>query len=60
MEENKFDKLVALVEEMKADAAKFFDKGTDAAGARLRQGTLNVEKVAKELRQQIQTIRNNK
>ena len=53
----RFDELVVLVEGMKFDAVKSYDKGNSAAGVRLRKGMLAVQKKAKEVRDEVQALK---
>lgn len=51
---NEFEALVALVEEAKFDAVKFFDKGNKAAGTRLRKKLQEVKAQAQTVRLKVQ------
>jgi hypothetical protein len=46
----KFEELVALLEQTRADADKFFDKGNAAAGTRVRVAMQKVKQLAQDLR----------
>jgi hypothetical protein len=50
----KFEELVALLEQTRADADKFFDKGNAAAGTRVRVAMQKLKAVAQDLRVEIQ------
>lgn len=56
---NKYNELVALVEEVKADVEKFFIKGNKAAGTRVRKTMQDVKRVAQEIRVEISELKNN-
>jgi hypothetical protein len=48
-----FETLVASVEALKEDAEKFFVKGNNAAGTRLRKGLQEVKKQAGNIRKEV-------
>ena len=48
----------ALLDEAETDADKFVDSGVDAAGRRLRAAFLNISKICKTARTEIQEQRN--
>jgi hypothetical protein len=50
----KFEELVALLEQTRADAEKFFEKGNDSAGTRVRVAMQKLKAVAQDLRVEIQ------
>lgn len=50
----KFEELVALLEQTRADAEKFFSKGNDSAGTRVRVAMQKLKALAQELRVEIQ------
>lgn len=54
----KFDKLVELVDGAKDDAEKFYANGNKAAGTRLRGAMMEITKKAKEVRTEVQDIKN--
>lgn len=54
------EEMGGVLEEAKADAAKWDARGVDAAGMRLRKALLNLSKMAKEGRDDIQKVRNTK
>jgi hypothetical protein len=51
----KLNELNDLIVAIKADAEKFFEKGTKAAGVRARKGLQEVKRIAQELRKDIST-----
>ncbi len=54
----KFEKLQQMLDGMKADIEKFYNKNVNSAGARLRKELNNMRKLANEIRKDIQQIRN--
>jgi len=54
----KYHKLVSAVADLEADAAKFYNKGNNAAGTRVRVGMQAVKKLAQEIRLEIQEKKN--
>lgn len=55
----KLNELNDLIVAIKADAEKFFEKGTKAAGVRARKGLQEVKRIAQELRKEISTKNQN-
>jgi len=53
-----YNKIVALVETMKPDADKFFDKKNKSAGTRVRSQCQELKKLAQELRIEVQFAKN--
>jgi hypothetical protein len=49
-----YNKIVALIELMKEDVDKFFDKGNKSAGTRVRTACQDLKKLAQELRVDVQ------
>lgn len=54
----KYEKLVKTIEDLKADVDKFFVRGNNAAGGRVRKGLQEVKKLSQELRVDVQTYKN--
>ncbi len=52
-----YEKLVALVESMKENVDKFFDKGNKSAGTRVRTQCQEIKKLAQELRLEVQNAK---
>jgi hypothetical protein len=50
----KFEELVALLEQTRAEADKFFNKGNASAGTRVRVAMQKVKQLAQELRIEVQ------
>jgi len=57
--ERRFDELSGILEESKEDLMKFYEKGNKAAGTRARKAMMSLKKLAHEIRQEIQDIKNN-
>lgn len=49
----KFNQLKSLVDSMTEDYAKFFEKGNNAAGTRLRKSLQDIKKLAQEIRVEV-------
>jgi len=54
----KFNKLKELVMEIEGDADKFYNKGNNAAGTRVRKGLQDLKNLSQELRLEIQNKKN--
>ncbi len=54
----RFDELKSLVESLEGDFQKFYDKGNQAAGTRVRKGMQELKNVAQNIRVQVQDIKN--
>lgn len=50
----KFEQLVALLEQTRAEVEKFYAKGNASAGTRVRVSMQEVKKIAQEIRLEIQ------
>ncbi|MCG8388540.1 MAG: histone H1 [Cytophagales bacterium] len=55
---NRHDELKNLVQSLEADFEKFYDKGNNAAGTRVRKGMQDLKNIAQEIRVQVQDIKN--
>ncbi len=55
---NRHDELKNLVQALEADFEKFYDKGNNAAGTRVRKGMQDLKNIAQEIRVQVQDIKN--
>jgi hypothetical protein len=53
----KFKKLQEILDGMKTDMEKFYEKTQNAAGTRLRKDLNNLRKLAAEIRKDIQELR---
>jgi len=56
----KYNELLNLVEQVKNDAEKFFNKGNKAAGTRLRKSMQEIKRLAQEVRLQVSEIKKDK
>ena len=55
---NKLEELIALLEEARADYDKFYEKGNNAAGTRVRKVIQEVKNADQDLRIDIQNTKN--
>jgi len=49
-----FEKMQALLESLKPDITKVFEKGNSSAGTRVRQAMQDLKKMAQDLRVEVQ------
>lgn len=49
-----FEKMQALLESIKTDVTKVFEKGNSSAGTRVRQAMQDLKKMAQDFRKEIQ------
>lgn len=54
----RFDQLKDLVMSLEGDFNKFYDKGNQAAGTRVRKGMQDVKNLAQEIRIEVQNMKN--
>jgi hypothetical protein len=54
----RFDELRDLVMSLEADFQKFYDKGNQAAGTRVRKGMQELKNLAQAIRVEVQDIKN--
>ena len=54
-----YNKIMELVESMRPEADKFFGKGNNAAGTRLRAQCQTLKELAQTLRIEVQEAKNN-
>ncbi len=57
---NKFGALKDLVMSLESDFSKFYDKGNNAAGTRVRKGMQELKNLAQDIRKEVQDIKNSK
>ena len=57
---DKYNELLVIVETLKNDFEKFYDKGNSAAGTRVRQGMQVITNHAKSVRKDVSDIKNQK
>ena len=55
---NKLDQLITLLEEVKVDFHKFYEKGNNAAGTRVRKAMQEVKAAAQEIGVDVQNTKN--
>ena len=54
----RFEELSALVDGVKGDFEKFYDKGNKAAGTRVRKGMQDLKTLAQDIRKEVQDMKN--
>ncbi|MEL6535259.1 MAG: histone H1 [Bacteroidota bacterium] len=54
----RFDEIRELVMSLEDDFAKFYDKGNQAAGTRVRKGMQDLKGLAQDIRVEIQNMKN--
>ena len=52
------EQLIALLEEVKTDYHKFYEKGNNAAGTRVRKAMQEIKTAAQEIRIDVQNTKN--
>ena len=55
---NRFNQLKELVDALEGDFEKFYEKGNNAAGTRVRKGMQEMKNVAQEIRIEVQNKKN--
>ena len=55
---NRFQELKGLVESLEGDFSKFYDKGNQAAGTRVRKGMQQLKNLGQDIRVEVQNIKN--
>lgn len=55
---NRFDELQNLVNSLKDDFAKFYEKNNKAAGTRVRKGMQDLKVLAQDIRSEVQSSKN--
>lgn len=56
----KLNQIKEILENMQKDIEKFYDKGQNAAGTRIRKDLNNIRKIAADMRKEIQDVRTNR
>ena len=56
----KLQQIKEILDGMQKDIEKFYDKGQNAAGTRIRKELNSIRKLAAEMRKEIQDVRNNR
>jgi hypothetical protein len=59
-DKNRLDELIDLLENTREDHEKFFDRGNNAAGTRVRKALQEVKNLAQELRVEVQETKNSR
>ena len=59
LQSNRFDEVKELVLSLEADFVKFYEKGNQAAGTRVRKGMQDLKNLAQDIRVEVQQIKNN-
>ena len=54
----RFEQLRELVMGLESDFEKFYDKGNQAAGTRVRKGMQELKNIAQDVRKEVQDIKN--
>jgi hypothetical protein len=54
----KFNKLKELLASVEADADKFYNKNSKAAGTRVRKAMMDVKNIAQEIRNEVTELKN--
>ena len=54
----KFNQLKELIASIEADADKFYNKGSKAAGTRVRGGMQEIKTLAQEIRNEVTELKN--
>jgi len=57
-ENNRLEQLISLLEETRGDYDKFYERGNNAAGTRVRKTMQEVKNLAQELRVDVQEAKN--
>lgn len=55
---DRFGQVRGLIESLELDFEKFYDKGNQAAGTRVRKGMQELKNLAQEIRVEVQSIKN--
>ncbi|MEM9337834.1 MAG: histone H1 [Bacteroidota bacterium] len=54
----RFEQLRDMINDLEGDFEKFYDKGNNAAGTRVRKGMQDLKNLAQEIRTEVQDIKN--
>ena len=55
---SKYEDLKAKIHEIEEDVQKFYDKGNNAAGTRIRKAMQEVKALAQDIRKEVQAKKN--
>lgn len=53
-----YEKMIKILEDMKADVVAFYEKGNKSAGTRVRSACQEMKKVSQDLRLHVQETKN--
>ena len=56
---NRYEQLKEMLTSLEDDFSKFYDKGNQAAGTRVRKGMQDMKNLAQEIRIEVQNMKNN-
>ncbi len=54
---SKYEELTQFIQKLEPDFQKFYDKGQNAAGTRVRKGLSELRKFAQEIRNDVQKVK---
>lgn len=54
----RFEELKSMMDSLEGDFEKFYDKGNNAAGTRVRKGMQELKNLAQEIRLEVQDMKN--
>jgi len=54
----RYGQVRGLIESLEGDFEKFYDKGNQAAGTRVRKGMQELKNLAQQIRVEVQSIKN--
>ncbi len=57
---NRYEQLKEMLTSLEDDFSKFYDKGNQAAGTRVRKGMQDMKNLAQEIRIEVQNMKNTK
>lgn len=55
---NRFSEISDLITSLEGDFEKFYEKGNQAAGTRIRKGMQDLKNLAQDIRKEVQDIKN--
>lgn len=55
---NRFSEINDLITSLEGDFEKFYEKGNQAAGTRIRKGMQDLKNLAQDIRKEVQDIKN--
>ncbi len=57
---NRYEQLKEMLTSLEDDFSKFYDKGNQAAGTRVRKGMQDMKNLSQEIRIEVQNMKNTK